>query len=65
MSLLGVLESSSLSWGKAFGWTRRRGFSTSCLAENSLVFCDMGTEFEPLLRTDFSESESSKFPPMA
>ena len=61
VSLFEVLESSSLSWKKAFNWTRRRNFSTSCLTENSSVFCDMGTKFKPLLRTDFSESESSKF----
>ena len=33
----------------------------SCLAENSSVFSDMGTKFKPLLRTDFSESESGQF----
>ena len=61
VSLFEVSESSALSWKEAFNWTRRRNFSTSCLTENLSVFLDMGTKFKPLLRTDFSESESSKF----
>ena len=56
-----MLELSSFSWKKAFNWTRRRNFLTSCLAENSSVFLDMGTKFKPLLRTDFYESENGKF----
>ena len=35
--------------------------STSCLTESSLVFLEMETKFKPLLRTEFSESESRKF----
>ena len=61
VSLFEMLESSSLSWKKTFNWTQRRNFSTSCLTENSSVFLDMGTKFKLLLRTDFSESDSSKF----
>ena len=61
MSLSEVLESSSLSWKKALSWTRRRNFSTSCLTENSSSFLDIGTKFNPLLRTDFSASESERF----
>ena len=34
---------------------------TSCLTENSSSFLDIGTKFKPLLRTDFSESESRRF----
>ena len=30
-----VREISSLLWKKAFSWTRRRNFSTSCLTANS------------------------------
>ena len=56
-----MLESSFLAWKKDFNWTRRRNFSTSCLTESLSGFLDMGTKFKPLLRTDFSESESSKF----
>ena len=44
----------------AFSWTRRRNFSTSCLTANSSVRLAMGTKFKPLLRTDFSGSESGK-----
>ena len=40
---------------------RRRNFSTSCLTENSSSFLDIGTKFKPLLRTDFSASESGRF----
>ena len=58
ISLSEVLESSSLSWKKALSWTRRRNF---CLTENSSSFLDIGTKFKPLLRTDFSASESGKF----
>ena len=46
---------------KALSWTRRRNFSTSCLTENSLSFLDIGTKLNPLLRTDFSASESGRF----
>ena len=56
-----MLESSSLSWKKAFNRTRRRNFSTSRLTENSSVFLEIGTKFKPLLRADFFESESGKF----
>ena len=31
------------------------------LIENSSSFLDIGTKFKPLLRTDFSESESGRF----
>ena len=51
---------SSLLWKKAFSWTRRRNFSTSCLTANSSVRSAMGTKFKHLLRTDFSGSESGK-----
>ena len=62
VSLFEVLESSSLSWKKAFNWTWRKNFSTSCLTENSSAFfLEMGTKLKPLLRTDFSELESGKF----
>ena len=44
--------------------TRRRNFSTSRLTEDSSVFSDMGKKIKPLLRTDFSGSESSKFSEM-
>ena len=56
-----MLESSSMSWKKAFNWTQRRNFSTSRLTENWSVFLEIGTKFKPLLRTGFSESESGKF----
>ena len=52
---------SSLSWKNAFSWTRRRNFSTSCLVVNSSVFLAIGTKLRPLLRTDFSASESGRF----
>ena len=45
---------------KSFNQTRRRNFSTSCLTENWSVFSGMGTKFKPLLRTNFSDSESGK-----
>ena len=61
MSLSEVLESSSLSCKKALSWTRRINFSTSCLTENSSSFLDIGTKFNPLLRTDFSALESERF----
>ena len=51
---------SSLFWKKAFSWMRRRNFSTSCLTANSSVRFAMGTIFKPLLRTDFSGSESGR-----
>ena len=60
VSQLEVLESPSFAQKKAFSWTRRRNFSTSCLTKNSSVFLEMGTKFKPLLRTNFSESESGK-----
>ena len=52
VSQLEVLESPSFSQKKAFSWTRRRSFSTSCLTKNSSVFLEMGTKFKPLLRTN-------------
>ena len=51
---------SSLLWKKAFSWTRRRNFSTSCLTANSSVRLVMGTKFKPLQRTDLSGSESGR-----
>ena len=61
VSLFEMLESSSMSWKKAFNWTQRRNFSTSRLTENWSIFLEIGTKFKPLLRTGFSESESGKF----
>ena len=60
MSFSEVREISSLLWKKTFSWTRRRNFSTSCLTTNSLVRLAMGTKLKPLLRTDFSGSESGR-----
>ena len=51
---------SSLLWKKAFSWMRRRNFSTSFLSAISSVRLAMGTKFKPLMRTDFSGSESGR-----
>ena len=51
----------SLSWKNARSGTRRRNFSISCLVMNSSVLLDMGTKLGPLLRTDFSAFETSRF----
>ena len=53
---------SSLLWKKKnFQLARRGNFSTSCLTANySSVRLVMETKFKPLLRTDFSGSESGK-----
>ena len=39
----------------------KKFFNNSCLTENSSSFLEIGTKFKPLLRTDFSASESGKF----
>ena len=49
-----------LSWKNALSCTRRRNFSRSCLTENSSVLLAIGTKLRPLLRTDFSGSDSGK-----
>ena len=46
---------------KGFQLNAAKEFFNVGQAENSSVFLDMGTKFKPLLRTDFSESESGQF----
>ena len=59
-----MLESSSLSWKKAFNRTRRRNFSTSRLTENWSVFLEIEQNLSPYWELIFSESESGKFSAM-
>ena len=49
-----------LSWKNSLSCTRRRNLSRFCLNKNSSVFLAMGKKLRPLLRTDFSGSESGK-----
>ena len=58
VSLFEVLESSSLL--KAFQLNAAKEFFNVLLNRKFVGFLDLGTKFKPLLRTDFSESESSK-----
>ena len=56
-----VSDWSTLSWKNAQSGKGQRNFSISCLVVNSSVFLDMGTKLRPLLRTDFSAFETSRF----
>ena len=60
--LFEVLESSSLL--KGFQLSVAKEFFNVLLYWKFVSFLDLGTKFKPLLRTDFSESESSKFSEM-
>ena len=62
VSLFEMLESSSLL--KGFQLNAVKEFFNVLLERKFVGFLDLGTKFKPLLRTDFSESESSKFSEM-
>ena len=46
---------------KCFKLNSAKKVFDTCLVVNSSLLLDMGTELRPLLRTDFSASESSRF----